>query len=123
VASNFIGNITKPLVQPLLQQQQQQQQQQKQQAAPRNTNKKLGVPTRKSARLAALTWPRGDSLSHARQVLMKRLGVTQEEGQSSKEALLRYINLFKGPLSDLVMKALAELSGLDGSKAMQRAAV
>ena len=118
MASNFIGNITKPLVQPLLQQQQQ-----KQQAAPRNIKKKLGVPTRKSAWLAALTWPRGDSLSRARQVLMKRLGVTQEEGQSSKEALLRYINLFKGPLSDLVMKALAELSGLDGSTAMQRAAV
>ena len=53
MASNFIGNITKPLVQPLLQQQQQ-----KQQAAPRNIKKKLGVPTRKSARLAALTWPR-----------------------------------------------------------------
>ena len=65
----------------------------------------------------------GDSLIRAHQVLMKRLGVTQEEGQSSKEALLRYINLFKGPLSNLVMKALAELSGLDGSTAMQRAAV
>ena len=100
-----------------------QQQQQKQQAAPRNIQKKLGVPTRKSARLAALTWSRGDSLSRARQVLMKRLGVTQEEGQSSKDALLRYINLFKGPLSNLVMKALAELFGLDCSTVMQRAAV
>ena len=54
---------------------------------------------------------------------MKRLGVTQEEGQSSKDALLRYINLFKGPLSNLVMKALAELFGLDCSTVMQRAAV
>ena len=107
MASNFIGNITKPLVQPLLQQQQQ-----KQQAAPRNIQKKLGVPTRKSARLAALTWPRGDSLSRARQVLMKRLGVTQEEGQSSKEALLRYINLFKGPLSDLVTVANHSVQGM-----------
>uniref|UniRef100_K3YYW5 Uncharacterized protein n=1 Tax=Setaria italica TaxID=4555 RepID=K3YYW5_SETIT len=88
---------------------------QKQQAAPRKTKKKLGLPTRKSLR--------GDSLSRARQVLMKQLGVTQEEGQSSKEALLRYINLFKGPLSDLVMKALAVLSDLNGSTAMQRAAV
>ena len=45
---------------------------------------------------------------------MKRLGVTQEEGETMEMTLLRYVNLFKGPLSDLVSKVLVALSGLDG---------
>ena len=45
---------------------------------------------------------------------MKRLGVTQEEGETLERTLLRYVNLFKGPMSDLVIKALVALSGLDG---------
>jgi hypothetical protein len=45
---------------------------------------------------------------------MKRLGITQEEGKTMEMTLLRYLNLFKGPMSDLVIKALVALSGLDG---------
>jgi hypothetical protein len=45
---------------------------------------------------------------------MKRLGITQEEGETMEMTLLRYLNLFKGPMSDLVIKALVALSGLDG---------
>nr|CAB3463685.1 unnamed protein product [Digitaria exilis] len=108
-ASDFISNITKQLEQPLLQHQQPEQQ-----AAPRRTKKNAGLPTRKSVRLAALSWPRGHALNRARQVLMKRLGIVQEEDESREETLVRYINLFKGPLTDLVIKALAALSGLDG---------
>ena len=43
---------------------------------------------------------------------MKRLGV-QEEGETREMTLLRYVNLFKGPMSDLVIKSLEDLSGLD----------
>ena len=45
---------------------------------------------------------------------MKRLGVTQEEGETLERTLLRYVNLFKEPLSDVVIKALVELSDLNG---------
>jgi hypothetical protein len=45
---------------------------------------------------------------------MKRLGVTQEKGETLEETLLRYVHLFKGPMSDLIIKALVALSGLDG---------
>lgn len=38
-----------------------------------------------------------------------------EEGQSSEEALLCYINHFKGHLSALVITALVARSGLDNS--------
>jgi hypothetical protein len=44
---------------------------------------------------------------------MKRLGVTQEEDETMEMTLSRYVNLYKGPLSDLVIKALVALGGLD----------
>ena len=68
---------------------------------------------RELVRLAAIAWPRGDAQSKARQVLMKRLGVTQEESETIEMTLQRYLNLFKGPMSDLIIKALVALSGLD----------
>lgn len=46
---------------------------------------------------------------------MKRLGVTQEEGETREMAFMRCANLIKGPMSDLVFKMLENLSGLDGS--------
>ena len=44
---------------------------------------------------------------------MKRLHV-EEEGETREVVLLHYVNLFKGPMSDLVIKSLEDLSGLDG---------
>jgi hypothetical protein len=44
---------------------------------------------------------------------MKTLGI-QEEGETRDMALLHYVNLFKDPMSDLVIKSLEDLSGLDG---------
>ena len=41
---------------------------------------------------------------------MKRLGVTQEEGETMEMTLLRYLNLFKGLMSDFVIKALVALT-------------
>ena len=65
-------------------------------------------------RLATIAWPRGDAQSRSRQVLMKRLGITHEEGETLEMTLLLYVNLFKGPMSDLVIKVLVALSGLNG---------
>jgi hypothetical protein len=48
---------------------------------------------------------------------MKRLGVTQEEGETMEMTLLRYLNLFKGPMSDLVIKGAG---GLDGPAMLGR---
>ena len=62
----------------------------------------LGKPSLCSARLAVIAWPRGDAQSRARQALMKRLGITQEEGETMEMTLLRYVNLFKDPLSNVV---------------------
>jgi len=45
---------------------------------------------------------------------MKRLDVTREESETIEMTLQRYLNLFKGPMSDLIIKALVALSGLDG---------
>lgn len=91
-------------------------------AAPRRSRKLKLKAIRRSVRLAAATWPRGDSQNRARMVLMKRLGITQEEEQPNDDTLLRYFNLFRGPLTDLVLRALVALSGLDGSAAVRRAA-
>lgn len=66
------------------------------------------------ARLAAIAWPRGDAQGRAQQVLLKRLGITQEAGGQNSVLLQRFINLFKGPLSSMVIKALEAVSGLDG---------
>ena len=54
-------------------------------------------------------------MNRARQVVMKKLGVMQEEEQSQEATLQRYISLFRSPLTDLVIKAIDALCGLDGS--------
>ena len=54
----------------------------------------------------------------ARQVLMKKLGILDVQGLSHDEALLRYFNLFKGPLTDDAVKALTALCGLDVATAL-----
>jgi hypothetical protein len=48
---------------------------------------------------------------------MKRLGILEEEGLNSDDLLLRYFSLFKGPLTDAVIKALTALCGLDDAAA------
>ena len=64
-------------------------------------------------RIAAMNWPRGNT--QAKQVLMKRLGILDEEGLSHGDMLFRYFSLFKGPLTDAVVKALTALCGLDAA--------
>jgi len=77
----------------------------------------LGIFSRRSMRIAARNWPRGDTQAKARQVLMKRLGILDNEGLSHDDLLPRYFSLFKGPLTDVVMKALTALCGLDAASA------
>jgi hypothetical protein len=48
---------------------------------------------------------------------MKKLGILEEEGLTSDDQPLRYFSLFKGPLTDIVVKALTTLCGLDGAAA------
>jgi len=43
---------------------------------------KVATTARRSVRIAARTWPRGDTQAKARQVLMKRLGILDNEGLS-----------------------------------------
>jgi hypothetical protein len=45
---------------------------------------------------------------------MKRLGVAQAEDETMEMTLPWYVNLFKGTLSNLVIKAPVALIGLDG---------
>jgi hypothetical protein len=68
---------------------------------------------RKSVRIAAKCWPRGDTQERARQILMKRLGVLEEDNLTPDDQFLRYINLFQGPLNDSAVMALTALCGLD----------
>lgn len=69
---------------------------------------------RKSLRIATASWPQGDAQMKARQVLMKKLGVMEEEeGRLSDDMLLDYFKLFGGPLSGPMVKALTALCGLD----------
>jgi hypothetical protein len=46
---------------------------------------------------------------------MKKMGFVGEEGLTADDLLLRYFGLFKGPLTDTTIKALAALCGLDGA--------
>ena len=46
---------------------------------------------------------------------MKRLGILGDEGLSHDDMLLRYFSLFKGPLTDAVVKGLTALCGLDAA--------
>jgi len=43
---------------------------------------------------------------------MKKLGVMEEEGDSTDDMLLNYFRLFSGPLSEPVIKAMMALCGL-----------
>lgn len=76
------------------------------------------APTRRSVRIAARNWPRGDTQAKAHQVLMKRLGILEEEGLNNDALLLRYFSLFRGPLRDAAVKALTALCGLDTAAAV-----
>jgi hypothetical protein len=46
---------------------------------------------------------------------MKRLGVLEDDDLSSDDTFLRYIDLFKGPLTGPTMQALTALCGLDSA--------
>ena len=46
---------------------------------------------------------------------MKRLGILDDEGLSHDDMLLCYFSLFKGPLTDAVVKALTAMCGLDAA--------
>jgi hypothetical protein len=48
---------------------------------------------------------------------MKKLGVMEDEGDSTDNMLLNYFRLFSGPLSEPVIKAMMALCGLDGGAA------
>lgn len=102
----FISTVTQPMPEQLIQGPP------KRAAAPRRAKKQASLPLRKSVRIAAASWPRGDAQEKPRQVLMKRLGIL-EEGSSTDDMLLHYFRLFSGPLSGLVIKALTALCGLD----------
>ena len=69
-------------------------------------------------RITAKIWLRGDTQAKARQVLMKRLGILDVQGLNHDEAMQRYFNLFKGPLTAAAAKALTALCGLDAAAAL-----
>jgi hypothetical protein len=50
-------------------------------------------------------------------VLIKKLGILDGEDISSDDLLLRYFSLFKGPLTDAVVRELTALCGLDATAA------
>ena len=109
--SQFLEGISQTLPQPILQVP-------VRQPSPPQRRKRPLVPARRSMRIAAMNWPRGDTQAKARQVLMKRLGILDVEGLSHDEVLLRYFSLFKGPLTDDAVKALTALCGLDAAAAL-----
>lgn len=106
-ATTFISKVTRKMDAPLLQEPP------RPQKAGRRGRRHTLAPTRKSVRIAAATWPRGDTHQKARQVLMKKLGFMEEEGQSTDDALLEYFKMFGGPLSGQVIQALTALCGLE----------
>jgi len=106
--SNFLEGISIPLPQPILQGP-------VRQPNPPQTRNRGAIPVRRSVRIAAANWPRGDTQARARQVLMKKLGILDAQGLSHDEAMLRYFDLFKGPLTDDAAKALTALCGLDAA--------
>jgi hypothetical protein len=47
---------------------------------------------------------------------MRKLGIMEEDGSPTDDVLLNYFRLFRGPLSDPVIKAMTALCGLgDGA--------
>lgn len=109
-AANFINTVTIQTAEPLLQGPPQAT------VVTRRRKKKALAPMRKSVRIAAASWPKGDAQAKARQVLMKKLGFMEDGGSSKDNALLGYFKLFGGPLSQLVIKALTALCGLDDGR-------
>ena len=107
-AATFVNSVTLQTTEPLLQEPPQQT------VRAKRGRKHAFTPMRKSVRIAASSWPRGDAQAKARQVLMKKLGVKEDEARSEDDAMLDYFRLFGGPLSDLSIKALTALCGLDG---------
>ena len=102
----FIMGISHPLPQPLLQ---------VPQHCPRPLQRcrKVATTARRSVRIAVRTWPKGDTQAKARQVLMKKLGILDDEGLSPDDQLLHYFSLFQGPLTEDIVKALTTLSSID----------
>ena len=68
LALQFVTGISQPLPQPLLQVP-------SRCAGQPQRHKRAMVPARRSVRIAARSWPRGDTQAKARQVLMKKLGI------------------------------------------------
>lgn len=104
----FVRAVSRPLPPALLQ------------APPRTAAQARGLPrrtvpaTRKSTRIAAKNWPRGDAHAKARQVLMKKLGVPEDKALSPDDRFLQYLGLFQGPLTNEAIQAMTALCGLDG---------
>lgn len=48
-------------------------------------------------------------------MLMKRLGVLEEDDLTPDDQFLGYMNLFQGPLNDQAVMALTALCGLDST--------
>lgn len=92
-------------------------------APPRNSGpglrrqRKKAPPTRTSLRIAARGWPKGGAEEKARQVLMKKLGVPEDEGLSPDDCFLHYFSLFRGPLNDDAVKAMTALCSLEDASA------
>lgn len=108
--SVFIDDISRALPPPLLQ-------------LPRCRNEQRrkkcpAAPMRKSVRIAARSWSKGDTQTRARQVLMKRLGIMEEDRLTPDDHFLRYIDLFKGPLNGPAVMALTALCGLHDASPM-----
>ena len=114
LVSDFLQGISQSLPPPILQVPP------RQHSTP-NRRKKPLLPARRSVRIAAMNWQRGDTQARARLVLMKRLGILDRGGPSHDDALLRYFDLYKGPLNDDAVKAMTALCGLDADDALPHA--
>ncbi|CAD6205845.1 unnamed protein product [Miscanthus lutarioriparius] len=90
-AASFIDTVTLQTAKPVLQGPPQRA------VAARRRKRQPSAPQRKSVRVAAASWPRGDAQAKARQVLMKKLGFVEDEDRSADDALLGYFKLFSGP--------------------------
>lgn len=77
------------------------------------------LATRTSLRIAARGWPKGDAQEKARQVLMKKLGIPDEDELSPDDRFLHYFGFFRGPLTGDSVKAMTALCGLGDAPAAQ----
>jgi len=109
--ATFAQAVSRPVQTPLLR------------APPGSTNRarctrKPATSTRKSLRIAAKDWPKGDAQAKARQILMKKLGVPEDDALSSDDRFLQYLNMYQGPLSAEAIKAMTALCGLHEAPAI-----